>query len=80
MARSRSKWSVTVAVAVAGLVTAVLVPLGSVGAAPQPAQGRSAHGKVTRDRLKLVRKVNVRQLTTSGVAGQTASGSLARGR
>src|SRR5204863_3205248 len=63
---------------VAGLVTAVLVPLGSVGAAPQPAQGRSAHGKVTRDRLKLVRKVNVRQLTTSGVAGQTASGSLAR--
>ena len=78
MARSRSKWSVAVAVAVVGLVAAVLVPLGSVGAAPQPAQGRSAHAKVTKERLKLVHKVNVRQLTTSGVTGQSTSGSLAR--
>ena len=78
MARRKVKWSALLVLALVGLVAGALVPLGSVGATGQRTAGRSAHGKVTREQLKLVRKVNVRQLMTSGTAGQTASGSLAR--
>src|SRR5919201_6035277 len=78
MARRKVKWTALLVLALVGLVAGALVPLGSVGATGQQTAGRSAHGKVTREQLKLVRKVNVRHLMTSGTAGQTASGSLAR--
>jgi hypothetical protein len=72
--RSSSLFMVTLLIA----VTAAFLPLGTVGAASgtKTSASQTVKGKATKERVRLVRTVNVRQLITRTVAGQTGSSRL----